>query len=297
MSYLLIPLLCVLAASKIMVQSKFSKTANDSMEDNVFFNSIAFFVAALLFCPSILNGGVTASTCVFGIIMGIFSVTFQIFYVCAFSKGKMALTVIINNFSMLLPMAVSFVLFDEELGILKIIGTILALISFVFCVKSKGNAADLETSNKNNVKWLIFTLLAFLSGGLISVDQKIYSMSVQQIQPVEFVAVAYATAAILSFLILKLAAAKNNNSAAYKKRRQPKMIASGCLVGILLGIFQCLNTYAASVIDGITLYSTYNCGVSLLSCAAGRIIFKEKLSAKQYAGVFVGIAAIAFLCL
>ena len=78
---------------------------------------------------------------------------------------------------------------------------------------------------------------------------------------------------------------------------QPGIIVSGCLVGVLLGIFQCLNTYAASVLDGTILYSTYNCGVSLLSTITGRILFKEKLSVKQYIGVFVGIIAIVFLCL
>lgn len=293
MTLLLIPLLCILAASKVTLQSKFSKTQNVGIAENVFFNGIMFLTAALLFCPSVIKNGVTFLTCVSGIIMGILSVSFQIFYICAFSKGKMTLTVIINNFSMLLPMAVSFILFKEDFGALKITGTILALISFVFSV-SKEKTADCTATRKNNFLWLIFTMLVFLSNGLISVNQKVYSMSAQKLQVFEFVAVAYITAAAMSFLILGVISLRNKK---FTYAKQPEVLISGCLVGILLGVFQCLNTYAASVIDGTILYSAYNCGVSLLTTVTGRIIFKEKLSAKQYAGVFIGIAAILFLCL
>ncbi len=294
MVYLLIPLLCVLALSKITIQSKFSKTENTEIFDKIFFNGIMFSTAAILFCPSILKNGVTYSTCICGIIMGVLSVGYQIFYINAFSKGKMTLTVIINNFSMLLPMAVSVALFNEEFGILKISGTIFALISFVFSAGREKNSIDFEVSKKSNFQWLIFTMLAFLSNGLISVNQKVYSMFTQKLQVFEFVAVSYITATVLSFLILGFIKVKNKNIT-YKRRT--KTIISGCLVGVLLGVFQCVNTFAASLIDGTILYSTYNCGVSLLSTVAGRIIFKEKLSPKKYAGVFIGIIAIVFLCI
>lgn len=294
MAYLLIPLLCVLATLKITLQSKFSKTANNGISDNIFFNGVMFLTAALLFCPSILKNGITYTTCIFGIVMGVLSVAFQIFYICAFSSGKMTLTVIINNFSMLLPIIVSFTLFNEEFGMLKITGTALALVSFIFSAGRDKSVTDSAALGKSNLRWLIFTLLVFFSNGLISVNQKIYSMLAPRLQIFEFVAVAYITAAVMSFAILGFICAKNK-SAKYSK--QYGVIASGCLVGVLLGVFQCLNTYTASVIDGTVLYSAYNCGVSLLSTVVGRILFKERLSAKQYIGVIVGITAIAFLCL
>lgn len=102
------------------------------------------------------------------------------------------------------------------------------------------------------------------------------------------------TAAVLSFLILGVMRLGSKN---VTYARQPKTIVSACFVGVLLGIFQCLNTYAASVIDGTILYSSYNCGVSLLSTVTGRILFNEKLSVKQSASVLIGIVAIVLLCL
>lgn len=58
-----------------------------------------------------------------------------------------------------------------------------------------------------------------------------------------------------------------------------------------------INTYAASVIDGAVLYSTYNCATSMLSAAVGRLLFKEKLTNKQMIGVIVGIVSIMLLCI
>lgn len=294
MTYLLIFLMCILATAKITLQSKFSKTENIHIADNIFYNGIMFATVALLFLPLLLINGVTYSTCICGIIMGVLSVAFQIFYICAFSKGKMTLTVIINNFSMILPMMVSVILFDEEFGVLKIIGTVLALISFILSAAKEKNNTDFEKKNKSGFQWIFFMILVFLSNGLISVNQKIYSVFTQKLQIFEFVAVAYITATVLSFLILSIIAVKNKETLC---KKLPKVIVSGSLIGILLGIFQCVGTYAASVINGTILYSTYNCGVSLLSTLIGRIVFDEKLSVKQYAGVFIGIIAIAFLCL
>ena len=294
MKYLLIPLLCILATSKIIVQSKFSKTGNTNIANNIFYNFIVFITIAILLLPYVLKNVVIHETIFFGIIMGVLNIIFQFFYICAFSKGKMSLTVIINNFSMILPMIVSFVVFDETLSIFKIAGTALALVSFVLSAQKEKNSTCSEKANKTRVQWIVFTLLVFLSNGLIAINQKIYANFTSKLQVFEFVAIAYITSAVLSFLILTVISLRNKN---VFKKKQPKNIVSGCLVGILLCVFQCINTYSASIIDGIILYSTYNCGVSLLSTISAKILFKETLSSKQYAGVFIGTLSILLLCL
>lgn len=292
MAYLLISLLCVLAATKVTLQSRFSKTQNRSVTDSVFYNGIMFLTVATLFCPWLMANGATVTTIVFGVLMGILSVAFQLLYLCAFSKGKMSLTVILNNFSMIIPMAVSLLAFDEPFGLAKAAGTVLALVSFCLIVAREKRGQ--ETEGKNGAAWLILTLLVFLVNGLISVNQKLYAESVDNLQVFEFVAVSYITAAALSFLILGVLGMREKRFPASGGKN---VILSACLVGLVLGVFQALNTYAASVIPGTVLYSTYNCGTSVLLCVIGRLLFREKLSKKQYIGVTIGIAAIVCLCL
>lgn len=292
MKYLLIPLMCVLAVTKITLQSDFSKKSDKSLYDSVSYNMLMFLVAAVFFSPFLLDASIERLTFIQGIIMGVLSVIFQFFYICAFSKGKMTLTVIINNFSMLLPIGVSYYMFNEPLGFMKIIGILLALVSLVL-VTAKGKNETISKKS-DNILWLIFMVLVFLSNGFISINQKIYSKTVPKLQVFAFVAIAYISATIISAVILIVMRLLNNQK---RSKLNSKMLISGASAGVIIGVFQCLNTYAASIIDGAVLYSSYNCATSILSAAVGRVLFKERLSKKQFIGAIIGIFSIMFLCI
>ena len=292
MKYLLIPLMCVLAVTKITLQSDFSKKSDKSLYDSVSYNMLMFLVAAVFFSPFLLDASIERLTFIQGIIMGVLSVIFQFFYICAFSKGKMTLTVIINNFSMLLPIGVSYYMFNEPLGFMKIIGLLLALVSLVL-VTAKGKNETISKKS-DNILWLIFMVLVFLSNGFISINQKIYSKTVPKLQVFAFVAIAYISATIISAVILIVMRLLNNQK---RSKLNSKMLISGASAGVIIGVFQCLNTYAASIIDGAVLYSSYNCATSILSAAVGRVLFKERLSKKQFIGAIIGIFSIMFLCI
>ncbi len=293
MKYLLILLLCVMAVSKITLQTRFSKTSSETIADSIFYNGIVFTVAALLFLPLLLKNGADIRTVCQGCIMGVLSFGFQFFYISALKRGKMALTVIINNFSMIIPIAASVFILGETLNAVQAVGILLALIALILTA-SKEQDDTASTQKRNNILWLISVLLVFLSNGLISVNQKLYSAYASDLKVFEFVAAAYITAALLSLISLVII---KTNEKHIRLNLSRSIIASGLIVGAILGIFQCLNTYAASVIDGTILYSSYNCGVSVLSTAVGRIVFREKMSAKQLTGVIIGIIAIILLCI
>lgn len=283
--------MCVMAVLKITLQSGFSKKSDKSLYDSVFYNMFMFLMAAVFFSPFLLNGSIERLTLIQGIIMGILSVVFQFFYICAFSKGKMTLTVIINNFSMLLPIGVSYYMFNEPIGFMKSIGILLALVSLVL-VTAKGKKESIAKKS-DNMLWLACMVLVFLSNGFISINQKIYSKTAPNFQVFAFVAIAYISATVISAVILIAMKLLNHQN---KSKLNSKMLISGASAGVIIGIFQCLNTYAASVIDGAVLYSSYNCATSILSAVVGRVLFKERLSKKQFVGVLIGIGSIVFLC-
>lgn len=284
-------MLCLLATTKVTLQSRFSKNDNGGLIYNLLYNSIVFFAVALSFTPFLIIKGIDTPTVISGIIMGVLSTVFQIFYVCAFSTGKMALTVIICDFSMIVPMAFSYFTYHEDFSIINLCGTALALLAFVLCAVNGKKETQKE---KNYVRWLAFISVVFLSNSFISINQKVYSMENEVTNPFGFVAVAYITAFILSALLMAFLKGKEKNVTL----TVPKgVIISAVLAGICLGVFQCINTYANGIIDGTLLYSTYNCGCSVLSIIVGRALFKEKLSKRQYMGAAVGVAAILLLCL
>ncbi|MBO5755085.1 MAG: hypothetical protein J6R89_03390 [Clostridia bacterium] len=66
-------------------------------------------------------------------------------------------------------------------------------------------------------------------------------------------------------------------------------------IGATLAIFQWLNTYAISTIEGTFLFPAYSGGSIVLSTLIGIFFFKDKLSRKQACGILVGILAVVLL--
>lgn len=277
-----------MALAKITLQARFSKHAGTGLPDRMLFNGLMFAAGALPLLPTLCTG-VSRATLLAGAAMGILSAAFQFFYVCAFAKGNMALTVLINNFSMLLPTAVSAVVLHESFGATKAVGAAMAICA---CCLS---AAPVRGAGKSGSRtWLILTLLAFLCNGMIGITQKIYAVRATP-QVFAFVAVAYLTAAVAMVPVWQFA--RHRQPPAERTPLTVRGLLPGCAVGVLLGAFQCVNTYANGVLPGTLLYPAYNCTVSAMTALVGRFGFGERLTARQWAGVVVGVAAVGVLCL
>ncbi|MBE6583365.1 MAG: hypothetical protein E7649_00095 [Ruminococcaceae bacterium] len=295
MEYLLIPILWVLAAGKITLQSRFSKNDHSGRAQSIFFNGIIFSAGALILMPSLFDGPLSPYTLVLGAIMGSMSFVFQFFYITAFSRGKMSITVVINNFSMLIPMFLSVIFFKESFGYIKIIATALVIVSFFLTVKDEPPKSD-DKSNSRGFDWiwLICTLVAMVSGGIASFAQKCYAAVTDDFQVLEFVSVSYITASLISVIAIGIFGIKEKKINIKPTR---PVIVSSCLAGLVLGVFQCLFTYAPYVLEATVLYPAYNCGASLLLTVVGAVFFKEKCCVRQYIGIGIGAVAIVLLCL
>lgn len=294
MEYLLIPLGCALASLKVTLQSKFSKKGSHSLAQSVLFTAIMFATIALMFLPTIFDGGITGTTVFYAAAVGLLSYLYQIFYVLALSLGRMTLTVIINNFGMLVPMTVSVFVLGERFTPLIGIGAALAFVSLCLSVVQKKSKT--QTGTSEGVKWLVFTLIVFLTNGFASTAQKLYTAKAgEDFQIFEFVCVAYIFASAASFITYLFLAPKDKIKGLKPITRGEVLI--GCGVGASLGVFQCVNTFAMSLIDGSIYYPAYNCGTSLMLALIGAILFKERFTIKQYVGIILGVIAIVLLCI
>jgi multidrug transporter EmrE-like cation transporter len=66
-------------------------------------------------------------------------------------------------------------------------------------------------------------------------------------------------------------------------------------VGIVLAIFQWMNTYAISVMDGSFLFPVYSGGSIILSTLVGILFFKDKLTKSQKYSITLGIIAVIIM--
>ena len=75
----------------------------------------------------------------------------------------------------------------------------------------------------------------------------------------------------------------------------PSKVMPCAAVGVMLGMFQILHTYAMSVIPGTVLFPTYSAGATIAIALGSWIVFREKLSQAQRVSLGVGIVAIILI--
>lgn len=244
--------------------------------------------------PTLLDGGISSTTVYYAAIVGGLSFLYQLVYVKALSLGRMTLTVIINNFGMLIPMIVSVAVVGDAITPFICVGAALALVSLCLTVanKKRKNSSDAVESTK----WLLLTFLVFLTNGLASTAQKMYTARAgEDFQIFEFVCIAYLFAAAFCFATLAILAPREKRCGI--KVADKTTVVLGACVGIALGLFQCVNTLATSLIPGSVYYPIFNCGTSLMLALIGALVFKERFTLRQYIGIAIGVIAILLLCI
>ena len=74
------------------------------------------------------------------------------------------------------------------------------------------------------------------------------------------------------------------------------------MLGIMIACGACgavnnkFNLYLSGVMDSAVFFPIVNGGGLVLTTLAAVLLFREKLSKKQWIGVLVGIASVVFLC-
>lgn len=288
LKYLLIPLMCILATSKVLLQSHYSKSRAFRAPDSVLYNCIMFTASALFLIPSLFLRSVSVYTWCFGIIAGVLSVGFQLAYMHAFSRGKPVLVTTINNFSMFIPIAASYIFLDESFGVPRVIALALATVSLILITSKDKNTYSKKASSNS---WILFTVMAFLCNGLISTNQKVYASKSTGFDVFSFVSITYITASVL--LLTTLLIIRRRNLSPIVINKSTLFSAGGA--GVFLGAFQCVSTYAASLIDGVILYSVYNVATNVLFAFIRVLFFAERLSKKQIVGVCIAICSVLIM--
>ena len=285
MNFLIILLLCTLATTKVTLQSRFGKKALKTDSDNILFNAIVFLTAAALFCADIPKASL--NTWLFALTFALLTVVFQLAYTKALSLGNVSLTVMAVNLSMLFPSLISVIFYNESLSLMRVIGILLTVLSFTLAV-------DLKAKERLSHSWFIFTVVAALANGGIGITQKIFGAQDFSSEKKSFVACSYAVAFLVA-ITLYLSMRLRNKKSKKTKFKMGRAYIFAVAVGIVLAIFQWVNTYAISVMDGSFLFPVYSGGSIILSTLVGILFFKDKLTKSQKYSITLGIIAVIIM--
>ena len=295
-AYMSIPvtlIISLLAALCGGIAKKFyTERASSVLSGGFIFNAVSCLSAALVL---LCWGGIgTASvfTVGLGVVFGAVTALQGITNISALQLGPMSYTSVIISFSTLISALSGVMFFDESLGWAQSVGIVLMLVSFVLAANSNGD------EKRANFRWLIMCLITFAATGAIGVMQKAHQSSAHKGELNAFLITAFIASAAFCSVFAVLLKRREGGSADKKESNGRKWLIPSVMIasGVCVAANNKFNLYLSGVMDSAVFFPIVNGGGLVLTTLAAVLIFRERLSKKQWVGVAFGIASVVFLC-
>ena len=262
-----------------------------SVSSGFLYNAICCITAAVILLCWGGFGEASRFTILLGLLFGAVTAFQGITNVLAFGCGPMSYTTVIISFSTLISALSGVMFFGESMGWAQIVGIVLMLGSFVLAVK-KGTEAE----KKANLKWFVICLAAFAATGGIGVMQKVHQSSTYSAELNAFLIVAFLSSAFFCAIFTIALRKKNTESKSHSRGALWIMLAIMLVSGASVAINNKFNLYLSGVMDSAVFFPIVNGGGLILTTLAAVLLFRERLSKKQWVGMACGIVAVVFLC-
>ena len=200
-------------------------------------------------------------------------------------RSGVTVTSLSSKLSVVLPTLAGVVLFHERLGLVASLGIVLALVALVLVVGGgKQDATNRSTTNK------ILPLLIFFGTGTGDILMKLTEQRNDGNMGF-MIAFIYFIALLFGIIIVAYDLARGKSKWQWKS----------ALGGIGLGVINFFSTFciyhAMRCFDNVVLFPVYNIGVVSFTALTGWLLFKEKLTWKNYLGLAIAIISVILITL
>lgn len=280
-------LLSILSSSVIFITFKVTERFKTNLAKLI---TVNYMVAAILGFsfnrhPISIQNALTSDWLPYALIIGFAFIL--MFFLIGYSTrlSGVAVTSIAGKLSMVIPILFSILYFSEKTSILKISGLVLATIAVLL-------TSYRPVDKAKNIKLIVLPMAIFLGSGITdSIVKYAQNFHVPNSMSLLFSAVVFLTALILglTFILIKSKSVSKNISIAE--------LIGGSILGIanfgsLYFFILALNN---SKLDSSIVFGMNNICIVLFSILIGFVLFKEKFSRVNFAGVFMAIIAILIL--
>jgi len=283
MIYIILSICCsVTVAVLLKLAKRYQISVIQAVAVNYF---IALSLCFLFFKPDVKLITATAPWPIY-ITLAILLPSIFLFLAASVKKLGIVKTDIAQRLSLFIPILASYFIFKEDFNYLKIVGLIIgfAAIIFTFLRKSDHQKAGNES--------LLYPIMVFIGFGVIDVLFKQIALY-KELPYTTSLFTVFGLAFIVSLLlaIVMVAAGKI------------KLQLVNVVCGFILGLFNFGNilfymkAHQALAKNPSTVFAAMNLGVIIVGTLIGLIVFKEKLSKLNYAGIILAIAAVIFITL
>ena len=212
-----------------------------------------------------------------------FIFTYLLMTASAQSSG-VTITSLSSKLSVVLPTLAGVLIFHEHLNMKVATGIFLALIALVLVLGGNSKTTD----NTQRTK-LLLPLLIFFGTGIGDILMKLNQQHNTGNNMGFMIAFIYMIAMLFGIILV----------ASDLIRGKTKWQNKNLVGGIALGVINFFSTYcvfhAMRFFDNVVLFPVYNIGVVCLTALIGWLLFKEKLTWKNYLGLAISIIAVVLI--
>ena len=200
-------------------------------------------------------------------------------------RSGVTVTSLSSKLSVVLPTLAGVVLFSEKLNFVATMGIVLALVALVLVVGGKN-----ATNKDIKINWLL-PVLIFFGTGTGDILMKLTEQQNTSDDMSFMIAFIYFIAMLFGILIVAHDLIRGKSTWQWKN----------AIGGIGLGVINFFSTFcvyhAMRCFDNVVLFPIYNIGVVSLTALTGWLLFKEKLTWKNYLGLAIAIIAVILITL
>ncbi len=212
-----------------------------------------------------------------------------VFNLMARTSQKVGVSVasVATKMSLVIPVIFGVLVYNEELGIIKIIGILLALAAVYFAsIKEK------QISIKRSA--LILPILVFLGSGIIDTSIKyVQEVHISEHEFPLFSATVFAAAAFVGIVFIGI---RTFNT---PLRINLRNILGGIALGIpnYFSIYYLLRALQNPSLNSASVFTINNVAIVMLSTLLGILLFREQISAKNWSGIALAIISIILVAI
>lgn len=277
-------ILSVLFSSSLFVIFKlFNKYQVDNFQAIVVNYFVAFLVGYSLMDNTIEINSVVSLPWFFGaVILGIlFILIFNVMAITA-QIGGLSVASVAAKMSVVIPILFGIILYNESLGIFKLIGTVLALIAVYLTTYKKG-AMNLSST------LIIFVLILFVGSGILDTLVKYIETTYVSKNELEFyTAIIFLVAGLIGILLFLYQLISK------KVKLNFRSFFGGIILGIpnYFSIYFLLKALQIPTLESSTVFTINNVLIVMVTSLLGIVLFKEYLSVRNKIGIALSILAI-----
>lgn len=219
--------------------------------------------------------------------VGILFIVSFILMIFSTERAGIGLTTALNKMAVVIPVSVGIVYLGQHDNIpFKLVGIALALASFVLILYKK-------EAEKKKLSSLLLPLSVFLVSGLIDTSMELTNtiLITQKFEIELFLMGIFATASFIGILTI----VSDRLWIKTKEKFSYKTILWGSIMGIFNFLVSKMILINVGLMGGSVVFPVHNAAVVSLTALIGVMFFKEKFSAKQWAGVALAVISVIMI--